>query len=117
PTASTPMCMAMSSPCMASSSPVSLPGWRNPYSFNVADIAIFLGALGLVLLPPEKKPEPRKRRAPAEIRMVAIAAEHAHQQGEALARRGDGARMERRGQRPGIDHRAEGTASEGPKGE
>lgn len=28
---------------------MSLPGWRNPYSFNVADIAIFAGALGLVL--------------------------------------------------------------------
>ena len=24
-------------------------GWRNPYSFNVADIAIFVGAIGLVL--------------------------------------------------------------------
>lgn len=24
-------------------------GWRNPYSFNVADIAIFVGAFGLVL--------------------------------------------------------------------
>ncbi|MEG4641341.1 hypothetical protein VB636_00150 [Paracoccus sp. APAP_BH8] len=32
----------------------------------MAYIAIFLGALGLVLLPPEKKPEPRKRRAPAK---------------------------------------------------
>lgn len=30
---------------------MSLPSWRNPYSFNVADIAIFAGALGLVLLP------------------------------------------------------------------
>ncbi|MGB7270274.1 MAG: signal peptidase II [Albidovulum sp.] len=26
----------------------SLPGWDNPYSFNVADMAIFLGAFGLV---------------------------------------------------------------------
>ena len=26
----------------------SLPGWDNPYSFNVADIAVFLGAIGLV---------------------------------------------------------------------
>ncbi|MGB5871175.1 MAG: signal peptidase II [Albidovulum sp.] len=26
----------------------SLPGWDNPYSFNVADVAIFLGAFGLV---------------------------------------------------------------------
>lgn len=24
-------------------------GWRNPYSFNVADIAIFVGAIGLAL--------------------------------------------------------------------
>lgn len=30
---------------------MSLPSWRNPFSFNVADIAIFLGAVGLVLLP------------------------------------------------------------------
>lgn len=30
---------------------MSLPGWQNPYSFNVADIAIFLGAIGLILLP------------------------------------------------------------------
>ena len=43
---------------------MSLPGWRNPYSFNVADIAIFLGAMGLVLQPPEKKPAPKKRKAP-----------------------------------------------------
>lgn len=43
---------------------MSLPGWQNPYSFNVADIAIFAGALGLVLQPPKRKSEPRKRRAP-----------------------------------------------------
>ncbi|MCQ0969477.1 signal peptidase II (plasmid) [Paracoccus sp. TK19116] len=30
---------------------MSLPGWQNPFSFNVADIAIFAGALGLVLMP------------------------------------------------------------------
>ena len=47
---------------------MSLPGWQNPYSFNVADIAIFAGALGLVLLPPQKKPEPKKRRAPPRPR-------------------------------------------------
>lgn len=35
---------------------MSLPGWQNPYSFNVADIAIFAGAFALVLLP-QKKPE------------------------------------------------------------
>jgi signal peptidase II len=51
---------------------MSLPNWRNPYSFNVADIAIFLGAIGLVLQPPEAKaelqapaPKPRKPRAKA----------------------------------------------------
>lgn len=32
---------------------MSLPNWRNPYSFNVADIAIFAGAIGLILMPPE----------------------------------------------------------------
>lgn len=48
---------------------MSLPNWRNPYSFNVADIAIFAGAIGLFLHPPEKpakgkkrKPAPRKPR-------------------------------------------------------
>ncbi|RJE79451.1 signal peptidase II [Paracoccus sp. JM45] len=35
---------------------MSVPGWQNPYSFNVADIAIFAGAFGLVLMP-QKKPE------------------------------------------------------------
>ncbi|MBC9246095.1 signal peptidase II [Paracoccus sp. 11-3] len=38
---------------------MSLPNWSNPYSFNVADIAIFAGAIGLVLMP-QKKPEPVK---------------------------------------------------------
>ncbi|MDO5659143.1 MAG: signal peptidase II [Paracoccus sp. (in: a-proteobacteria)] len=32
---------------------MSLPFWDNPYSFNVADIAIFAGAIGLILFPPE----------------------------------------------------------------
>ncbi|MDO5368840.1 signal peptidase II [Paracoccus sp. (in: a-proteobacteria)] len=42
---------------------MSLPGWRNPYSFNVADIAIFAGALGLVFQPgPPPGPEPAKSR-------------------------------------------------------
>ena len=37
---------------------MSLPGWRNPYSFNVADIAIFAGALGLVFQPaPRPRPD------------------------------------------------------------
>ncbi|QRZ13171.1 signal peptidase II [Paracoccus methylovorus] len=47
---------------------MSLPGWRNPYSFNVADIAIFAGAMGLVLLPPDKKPGTKKRKTPAKPR-------------------------------------------------
>ncbi|MCU7431517.1 signal peptidase II [Paracoccus denitrificans] len=47
---------------------MSLPGWRNPYSFNVADIAIFLGAMGLVLLPPEKKPAAKRRKTSARPR-------------------------------------------------
>jgi signal peptidase II len=34
-----------------------LPGFDNPFSFNVADIAIFVGALGLVLFSrPDKTP-------------------------------------------------------------
>ncbi len=28
---------------------MSLPGWHNPYAFNVADITIFAGALGLLV--------------------------------------------------------------------
>ena len=46
---------------------MSLPGWQNPYSFNVADIAIFAGAIGLVLMPqktPATKPAPRNAVAP-----------------------------------------------------
>lgn len=35
---------------------MSLPNWRNPYSFNIADIAIFAGAFGLVLQPGGTKP-------------------------------------------------------------
>lgn len=35
---------------------MSLPGWRNPFSFNIADIAIFAGAFGLVLQPGGTKP-------------------------------------------------------------
>ncbi|WP_207100101.1 signal peptidase II [Paracoccus shandongensis] len=34
---------------------MSLPGWQNPYSFNVADIAIFAGAIGLVLVPQKRE--------------------------------------------------------------
>ncbi|KMK68790.1 signal peptidase II [Puniceibacterium sp. IMCC21224] len=37
-------------------------GFDNPYAFNVADIAIFAGALGLVLFPGHKVP--RRKKAP-----------------------------------------------------
>ena len=32
-------------------------GWENPWSFNVADIAIFAGALGLIFLTGGEKPQ------------------------------------------------------------
>ena len=38
---------------------MSLPGWRNPFSFNVADIAIFAGAIGLILQPPQSADKAR----------------------------------------------------------
>ena len=38
---------------------MSLPGWQNPYSFNVADIAIFAGAIGLILQPPQSADKAR----------------------------------------------------------
>lgn len=41
---------------------MSLPFWANPYSFNVADIAIFLGAAGLVLFTGEDGKSSAKRR-------------------------------------------------------
>ena len=31
-------------------------GFDNPYAFNVADITIFIGAIGMVILSPGKKP-------------------------------------------------------------
>ena len=34
---------------------MSVPGFENPYSFNVADVAIFVGALGLVLFTGREK--------------------------------------------------------------
>jgi len=34
---------------------MSTPGWTNPWAFNVADIAIFLGAAGLVLFAGRQK--------------------------------------------------------------
>lgn len=34
---------------------MAVPGFRNPYSFNVADIAIFAGAIGLVIFTGREK--------------------------------------------------------------
>lgn len=42
---------------------MSVPGLANPFSFNVADIAIFAGAIGLVLFAGDGKDKPRKARA------------------------------------------------------
>lgn len=39
-------------------------GWENPWSFNVADIAIFFGAVGLIVLTNDSQPtrdSPRRR--------------------------------------------------------
>ncbi|MBM3603188.1 MAG: signal peptidase II [Alphaproteobacteria bacterium] len=50
---------------------MSRPGWQNPYSFNVADIAIFAGAIGLVLMPQNTSdtPAPRaERKEPAKAK-------------------------------------------------
>lgn len=43
---------------------MSLPFWANPYSFNVADIAIFAGAAGLVLFVGEDGGKGRAKRRP-----------------------------------------------------
>lgn len=46
---------------------MSLPNWQNPYSFNVADISIFAGAIGLVLMPaPGPKAEAKPAKAAAK---------------------------------------------------
>ncbi|MDZ4308986.1 MAG: signal peptidase II [Cypionkella sp.] len=41
-------------------------GFENPYSFNIADIAIFAGAIGLVLFGGKsgKSPPPKRRKTP-----------------------------------------------------
>jgi signal peptidase II len=41
-------------------------GFENPYSFNIADVAIFVGALGLVLFTGKHKrnPPPKPRKTP-----------------------------------------------------
>ena len=40
---------------------MSLPGWENPYSFNIADIAVFAGAIGLVIFTREGDAGRRKK--------------------------------------------------------
>lgn len=50
---------------------MSLPNWRNPYSFNVADIAIFAGAIGLVLMP-QSKPEVPPTKTPRKPQKKAV---------------------------------------------
>ncbi len=37
-------------------------GIYNPYAFNVADIAIFIGAIGLAFVPEDGKPKPRRKK-------------------------------------------------------
>lgn len=44
---------------------MSVPGIENPYAFNVADIAIFAGAIGLVLFTGDPKPPKKSRRKTA----------------------------------------------------
>jgi signal peptidase II len=39
-------------------------GFENPYAFNVADIAIFAGAFGLVLFTGKTPPKPKRRKTP-----------------------------------------------------
>lgn len=41
---------------------MSVPGIENPYSFNIADIAVFLGAVGLVIFTGDARPD-RSRKA------------------------------------------------------
>lgn len=37
-------------------------GFENPYAFNVADIAVFAGAIGLVMFTPNTKPKAKPRK-------------------------------------------------------
>jgi len=61
---------------------MSVPGWQNPYSFNVADIAIFAGAFGLVLMP-QKKPEAAPAKSPPKAaRPSQTAAQPLRKQGD-----------------------------------
>lgn len=47
---------------------MSLPFWRNPWSFNVADIAIFAGAVGLVLFSGKGDGAAKKPRAKSDAK-------------------------------------------------
>ena len=38
-------------------------GLNNPFAFNVADIAIFVGAIGLAFVPENSKPKPKRKKA------------------------------------------------------
>ncbi|KIN63180.1 Lipoprotein signal peptidase [Sulfitobacter noctilucicola] len=45
----------------------SLPGWNNPFVYNIADIFIFAGAIGLILFSEDpKKPAKSKAKRPAK---------------------------------------------------
>lgn len=37
-------------------------GYENPYAFNLADIAVFAGAIGLVIFTGKPKPKPKARK-------------------------------------------------------
>ena len=38
-------------------------GINNPFAFNVADIAIFIGAIGLAFIPEDSTPKPKRKKA------------------------------------------------------
>ncbi|MBD3664783.1 signal peptidase II [Sulfitobacter aestuariivivens] len=40
----------------------SLPGWNNPFVYNIADIFVFAGAIGLIFFAKDQKPAPKKRQ-------------------------------------------------------
>ncbi|WP_245155544.1 signal peptidase II [Paracoccus ravus] len=69
---------------------MSLPGWRNPYSFNLADIAIFIGALGLVFQPPEAAEKKTARRQPPKARAPKAPAPRAKTEPDAATEAGQG---------------------------
>ncbi len=44
----------------------SLPGWNNPFVYNIADIFIFAGAIGLILFADDRKKPAKKPRKKAK---------------------------------------------------